>query len=115
MPLGSWLSIVFTHLFRSVADRSNSRLSAQFAYHKLMPIPNLFTDDLIACQPAELEQAIIQLAQSGVEEKFRLDFKETWKPDERCQDVSALANSYGGLLIVGVSDDRQRFPGIPIP
>lgn len=76
-----------------------------------MPIPNLFTDDLTDVEPADLQQAIVHLSKSGVEEKFRLDFKEEWKPDKQCPDVAAMANTYGGLLIVGVSDDRQRFPG----
>lgn len=80
-----------------------------------MPIENLFTDDLTTATPADLEKAIVQLAKSGVEEKFRLDFKEVWQPDKQCPDVVALANSYGGLLIVGVSDDRQRLPGTPPP
>ena len=80
-----------------------------------MPIENLFMDDLPAATPADLEKAIVQLAKSGVEEKFRLDFKELWQPDKQCPDIVALANSYGGLLIVGVSDDRQRLPGTPPP
>jgi len=78
-------------------------------------IINLFADDLTAATPAELTQAIVQLAQAGVEEKFRLDFKETWEPDKQCPDIAAFANSYGGLLILGVSNDRLRFPGIASP
>ena len=80
-----------------------------------MRVLNLFTNDLTSCQPPELHQAILALAQSGVEEHFRLEFKETWKADEQCQDIAAFANSYGGLLIVGVTNDRQGFPGIPMP
>lgn len=76
---------------------------------------NLFTDDFTSCQPLELQQAILALAQSEVEEKFRLEFKETWNSDEQCPDIAAFANSYGGLLIVGVTNDRQGFPGIPVP
>jgi len=80
-----------------------------------MPISNLFTNDLDSATPAELALAIMQLARSGIEEKFRLDFKETWEPDKQCPDVAAMANCYGGLLIIGVSDDRQRLPGIVPP
>ncbi|MGD0014746.1 MAG: ATP-binding protein [Bryobacteraceae bacterium] len=80
-----------------------------------MPLPNLFLDDLTLCEPVELRQAIINLAQSGVEEKFRLDFKERWEADKQCPDIVAFANSYGGLLVLGVTDDRQGFPGIPVP
>ena len=43
-------------------------------------ISNLFTDDLTSVTPADLEQAVVQLAHSGIEKKFRLDFKETWEP-----------------------------------
>src|SRR5258707_16515 len=81
----------------------------------VMALSNLFSDDLTSCQPAELQQAIMNLAQSGVEEKFRLDFKEKWEPDKQCPDIVAFANSYGGLLVLGVTDDRQSFPGIPVP
>jgi len=80
-----------------------------------MPIGNLFIDDLTTATQADLAQAVVTLARSGVEEKFRLDFKETWAPEKQCPDVVAMANSYGGLLILGVSDDRQRFPGIVRP
>jgi hypothetical protein len=76
---------------------------------------NLFEDDLTCVTPDELRVAIVGLAQAGIEEKFRLDFKETWDQEKRVQDVAAFANTYGGLLIFGVSDDRQRFPGIAGP
>jgi predicted HTH transcriptional regulator len=76
---------------------------------------NLFDDDLTCVKPDDLRTAILALAQAGIEEKYRLDFKETWDAEKRVPDVAAFANTYGGLLIVGVSDDRQRFPGIPGP
>ena len=78
-------------------------------------ISNLFTEDLTTATPSDLEQAITQLAQSGIEEKFRLDFKETWEPEKQCPDIAGMANSYGGLLVLGVSNDRQRLPGIAPP
>src|SRR5690348_8942593 len=80
-----------------------------------MSVDNLFTDDLTNVPPSDVEQAVVKLAASGVEEKFRLDFKEKWEPEKQVPDVAAFANSYGGLLVVGVSDDRQRFPGTPAP
>jgi hypothetical protein len=80
-----------------------------------MQINTLFVDDLTNTTPPDLEHAIVQLAKSGVEEKFRLDFKEIWDADKQCPDVAALANSYGGLLVIGVSNDRQRFPGTVPP
>jgi hypothetical protein len=46
----------------------------------VMAIPNLFLDDLTSCPPTEFQQAIVSLAQSGIEEKLRLDFKERWLP-----------------------------------
>jgi predicted HTH transcriptional regulator len=80
-----------------------------------MAFPNLFLDDLTTCGPVELQQALINLAQSGVEEKVRLDFKEKWEPDKQCPDLVAFANSYGGLLILGVTDDRNGFLGVQLP
>ena len=62
---------------------------------------NLFVDDLTASDPVGLQQAIVNFAQTGIEEKFRLDFKEKWEPDKQCPDIVAFANSYGGLLILG--------------
>jgi hypothetical protein len=76
---------------------------------------NLFEDDLTSLTPDELRTAIVGLAQAGIEEKFRLDFKSTWDPQKNVQDVAAFANTYGGLLILGVADDRESFPGIPGP
>jgi hypothetical protein len=35
-----------------------------------MAAPNLFMDDLTLCSQAELQKAVVDLAQSGVEEKF---------------------------------------------
>jgi hypothetical protein len=81
----------------------------------VMPLPNLFLDDLTLCPPAELQQGIVSLARSGVEEKFRLDFKERWDPDKQCPDIVAFANTYGGLLALGVANDRSSFPGIETP
>ena len=80
-----------------------------------MAIDNLFINDLTLITPTELADAIVSLARSGVEEKFRLDFKAIWQPEKQCQDIAAFANSYGGLVIIGVSDDRQSFQGTPSP
>lgn len=57
----------------------------------------------------------MHLAQSGVEESFRLDFKQQWEPEKLCPSVGAMANSYGGLLVLGVSDDRRKFLGVIPP
>jgi hypothetical protein len=80
-----------------------------------MQVHNLFVDDLTSVTPADLQRAIVQLAKSGVEEKFRLDFKQKWDAENQCPDVAALANSYGGLLVIGATDDRQHFPGTIAP
>jgi hypothetical protein len=80
-----------------------------------MPLQNLFVADLTTCTPKELQQSIVSLALTGIEENFRLDFKEKWNPDKQCPDIAAFANSYGGLLILGVADDRRSFPGISVP
>jgi predicted HTH transcriptional regulator len=76
-------------------------------------VDNLFSEDLTNVTPSDLAEAIRKLAASGVEEKLRLDFKEKWDADKQIPDIVAFANSYGGLLVLGVSDDRQRFPGTP--
>jgi predicted HTH transcriptional regulator len=80
-----------------------------------MAVPNLFMDDLTLWSQAELQEAILDLARSGIEEKFRLDFKEKWEPDKQCPDIVAFANSYGGLLVLGVTNDRLGFPGVQPP
>jgi len=51
--------------------------------------PNLFLDDLASFPLEEIQQAIVGLARSGVEENFRLDFKERWEPDKQCPDIVA--------------------------
>jgi hypothetical protein len=80
-----------------------------------MPIDNLFINDLTLTTPTELADAMVSLARSGIEEKFRLDFKAIWQPERQCTDIAAFANSYGGLVVIGVSDDRQLFHGTPSP
>ncbi|MGY3445526.1 AlbA family DNA-binding domain-containing protein [Bradyrhizobium sp. USDA 4473] len=55
-----------------------------------------------------------RLVDEGIEESLTLDYKaspslsrEGGKPDELCKDVSALANSAGGLLIYGIEEDKS--------
>ncbi len=68
--------------------------------------PNSLTDSL-------LYEAVRQF--TGVERSFeerpqestRLDFKQEWN-DKALQSVAALANTFGGLVIVGISDDKGR-------
>lgn len=110
-----WLQTIASSLGRSVTATWQQVFLRRMRNNKHMAIQNLFSDDLTTVTPPDLEQAIVQLSRSEVEEKFRLDFKEIWNADKQCPDVAALANTYGGLLVVGVSDDRQRFPGTPPP
>lgn len=62
---------------------------------------------------ANLEQftadSVIALVDDGVSESKTLDYKQTYAPGHRrgsdfCKDISALANTQGGVIIIGVDE-----------
>ena len=70
---------------------------------------NLYTADLGSIRGTELYEAIQELLRMSEQpadrtsESWTLDFKQQWS-DEMVRHAAAFANSFGGLLIVGVSD-----------
>jgi hypothetical protein len=62
---------------------------------------NLFTDNLEALKNDELFAAIAELANDQPNEGWRHEFIEKWD-DSSLKEVAAFANTFGGLLIVGV-------------
>ena len=57
----------------------------------------------------ELYESIEALVAQGMHECFRLDYKRDWS-DEIVQVVASFANTFGGLVILGVEDNQGR-PG----
>lgn len=61
----------------------------------------------------EIEQKIIELAETTIKETRQVDFKESFDPTSATdwsnivKDIIAMANSGGGVLIFGVTDDGQ--------
>lgn len=74
---------------------------------------DLYKDDLTAPEDKDLYSAIevfarIALPQTErMQEGYLLDFKGTWS-DSALTTVAAFANTFGGLLLVGVSDKFGR-------
>jgi hypothetical protein len=74
---------------------------------------DLYKDDLITPADQDLYAAIelfIRMTSPQTErtqEGYLLDFKATWS-DSSLRAVAAFANTFGGLLIVGVSDKDGR-------
>ena len=78
---------------------------------------NLYTTDLSSVGGTELYEAVealLRLSDPPAErlsEGWTLDFKEQWS-DEMLRHVTAFANTFGGLLIVGVSEKDGKPQGI---
>ena len=74
---------------------------------------DLYKDDLAAIGDPELYAAVeafTRVAQpptDRAQEGYLLDFKATWG-DTALKTVVAFANTFGGLLLVGVSEDHGR-------
>ena len=66
-------------------------------------------------KPPETLKDIQALINDGVQEDIHLDYKASAalnpnKGDEISKDVSAFANSDGGMIIYGVEEDNKHFP-----
>lgn len=63
----------------------------------------------------QLYSAIVEFAQAQPNESNRHDFKSVWTSDA-VKDVAALANTFGGLLVIGVAkgqdDPEARLIGV---
>ena len=71
---------------------------------------NLFLDDLEEVERADLEN-FLRLDQPDETQRPvegpRLDFKSD-VPDDIGDDVAGLANTYGGLILIGVKSDKEK-------
>jgi Putative DNA-binding domain len=76
---------------------------------------DLFFDDLNTLTNDQRYSAIADFAQAQPMEGNRHDFKRNWTSDT-IKDVAALANTFGGLLIIGVeknqSDHTAKLVGV---
>jgi hypothetical protein len=68
---------------------------------------NLFQSDLSSATAQQLQRAIVSAAESQRDEGFRIDFKRELT-DAFVQGVVAFANTFGGILVIGVTDDTPR-------
>jgi hypothetical protein len=66
-----------------------------------MPI-DLFTDDLEAVANEQVFAAITEFAKTQPSEGWRHDYTEQWSDGSGLKNIAAFANTFGGLLIVGV-------------
>jgi hypothetical protein len=67
---------------------------------------DLFTDDLGALANDELLSAVESFAAANVNEGWRHDFTVEWC-DSALKKVAAFANTFGGLLLVGIKKDKS--------
>ena len=75
---------------------------------------DLYKDDLTAASDADLFTSV-EVYAGAAQEGYLLDFKAAWS-DSALKTVAAFANTFGGLLIVGVSESGGRadqLVGIP--
>ncbi len=66
---------------------------------------DLFTAELNKLTNDELHSAIAEFARTQPGESYRHDFKEIWSNDA-LKDVAGFANTFGGILIIGVSKNK---------
>lgn len=106
-----------TKRFRTGAQillASKHLLSQLLVHGSLMPADiDLYRDDFSRLGDPELFDAVEaftrvnQPANDRTQEGYLVDFKATWS-DSALQTAAAFANTFGGLLLVGVSDDQGR-------
>lgn len=67
---------------------------------------DLFTDELNSLSDDELFWAIDEFAKAQPNEGWRHDYAEKWG-DSALEKTAAFANTFGGLLLVGVSKQKE--------
>ncbi len=67
---------------------------------------DLFTDELGSLSNDELYAAVVELARAQPNERWRLEYTDQWE-ESSLKDVAAFANTFGGLLIVGVRKGKE--------
>jgi Putative DNA-binding domain len=73
------------------------------------------TMSLFACSPADVTlERVRELVGQDLPESLTLEYKEKYSPS-LVKSVAAMANSYGGLILVGVTDQPGpgRLAGVP--
>lgn len=67
---------------------------------------------LFACAASEVTlERVRELLDQTIPESLTLEYKRQ-KPQEVARSIAAMANSYGGIVLVGVADDRSLV-GVP--
>jgi len=67
---------------------------------------DLFTADLKELKNDDLYSAIADFTRAQPGESYRHDFKECWNNDT-LKDVAGLANTFGGILVIGVRKNKN--------
>jgi hypothetical protein len=73
------------------------------------------TMSLFSCAPADVTpERVRELVGQDLPESLTLEYKERYSPS-LVKSVAAMANTYGGLILVGVADQPgpQRLAGVP--
>jgi len=112
MPRSSGVGTVLRGLAIAVVTRNNVGMEL-----------DLYRDDLGAVAASDLHAAIEQFTriaqppQDRLEEGYLIDFKQEWG-DDTIKSVAAFANTFGGILLVGVTEQAgraDRIIGVPAP
>jgi hypothetical protein len=79
--------------------------------------PELLTSDLNGLTNDQLYAAIVSFATTQPCEGWRHDYTETWDEESALAKIAAFANTFGGVLIVGIrkrkSDPSCQIVGVP--
>jgi hypothetical protein len=67
---------------------------------------DLFSDDLDRYDNNAKYAALEEFCSARINEGWRLDYAEVWE-DRELEKVAAFANTFGGVLIVGVKKDKR--------
>ena len=72
---------------------------------------------LLACSEDDVTlERVLRVVEAGSAESLTLEFKSTIAPKNVAKSVAAMANTYGGIIIVGIDDKPgpERVQGVEI-